>query len=164
MRRVQTLLLLVGIVLLVAGVTSAQSISWLSFRVSHSEALPDMEVRLLNLLNQTRREHNLPPLVMDEAFRRAARAHSQDMALQGYYGHDAPAGESFGGRLSHFVVIRGPVGENITIKATAEEANRAFVASPPHLENMLDPRFHRVGIGISAAGPESKMITEDFAD
>jgi len=163
MRQIQTFALLVGIILLVGGVTSAQSISWLSFRASQSEVFPGMEAQLLTLLNQTRREHQLPPLVMDESLRRAARAHSLDMALRGYYGHFTPENESPAQRLAHFVMIRGLLGENITINATAEEANRALVASPSHLENMLEPRFHRVGIGIASAGPESKMITENFA-
>jgi uncharacterized protein YkwD len=162
MRHIRTIVLLVGIILLVGGVTSAQSISWLNFRASQSEVFPGMEVQLLNLLNETRQEHGLPPLVMNERLRRAARAHSQDMALRGYYGHYTPGNESPVQRLAHFIVTRGPIGENITINATAEGANSAFVASPSHLANMLDPRFHRVGIGITSAGPESKMITEDF--
>ncbi|MHB8732672.1 MAG: CAP domain-containing protein [bacterium] len=163
MRHFQTLALLVGIMLLVGGVTSAQSIFWLSFRASQSEVVPGMEVQLLTLLNQTRREHKLPPLVMDESLRRAARAHSLDMASRGYYGHFTPEHESPAQRVARFVVIRGRLGENITINATAEEANKALVASPAHLENMLESGFHRVGIGIASAGPESKMITEDFA-
>lgn len=83
MRHLQTLALLVGIILLVGGVTSAQSISWLSFRASQSEVFPGMEVQLLTLLNQTRREHQLPPLVMDESLRRAARAHSLELSKHG---------------------------------------------------------------------------------
>lgn len=116
------------------------------------------------LLNQTRREHGLPPLVMDETLRRAARAHSQDMALRGYYGHDTPDGTPFTERLASVMIINGLVGENITIETSIEEANRAFVASRGHLANMIEPKFHRVGIGIATTGSPSLMITEDFAE
>jgi uncharacterized protein YkwD len=149
---------------IVDGVACAQSIHWLDRRASQSEVCADRELQLLALLNQTRREHGLPPLVMDETLRRAARAHSQDMALRGYYGHDTPDGTPFTERLASVMIINGLVGENITIETSIEEANRAFVASRGHLANMIEPKFHRVGIGIATTGSPSLMITEDFAE
>ncbi len=149
---------------IVGRVACAQSIHWLDRRASQSEVCPDMELQLLALLNQTRQEHGLSPLIMDETLRRAARAHSQDMALRGYYGHDTPDGKPFNDRLAGVMIINGLVGENITIQTSAEDANRAFVASQEHLANMIELKFHRVGIGIATTGSPSLMITEDFAE
>jgi uncharacterized protein YkwD len=149
---------------IVGRVACAQNIHWLDRRASQSEVCPDMELQLLVLLNQTRQEHELSPLVMDETLRRAARAHSQDMALRGYYGHDTPDGRTFNDRLAGVMILNGLVGENITIQTSAEEANRAFTASREHLSNMIEPKFHRVGIGVATTGSPSLMITEDFAE
>lgn len=135
----------------------------LDYHVPQSEIRPDAEVQLLDLLNRTRRARGLPPLVMDGSLRFVARAHSQDMARRGYFGHVTMSGQSFADRLSS-VVREGFVGENVAIAGTAEQANTAFAASPAHLGNMVEPRFHRVGIGVATAGALGMMVTEDFAE
>ena len=66
-------------------------------------------------------------------------------------------------RLAGFLRPGSRIGENVAMVQTVEEGQRAFVASQPHLQNMLDPRFHRVGIGVTTAGEMGIMITEDFS-
>lgn len=68
-----------------------------------STFVPDAEAQLLAMLNRTREEHHLVPLVMSEPLHRVARHHSHDMALQGYVGHRSRQGESFLTRLSGMV-------------------------------------------------------------
>jgi uncharacterized protein YkwD len=124
---------------------------------------PDAEQKLLELLNSVRGNHGLPPLRMDHALQTAARAHSRDMAIGGYVGHGSPSGLSAIDRLSH-VVAWGLVGENVTFAVSCSAANRALVASRGHLANILEPRFHRVGIGVFSAGRWGMAITQDFAE
>jgi uncharacterized protein YkwD len=135
----------------------------LSPLISPAEVDPDAEDQLLDLLNQVRATHGLPSLVMDRELRFAARAHSHDMASRGYFGHGTPEGQSLVERLSS-VVRRGLVGENIAIAPDVRQANHLFVASSGHLHNMLEPKFRRVGIGITDAGPMGLAVTEDFAE
>jgi len=66
-------------------------------------------------------------------------------------------------RLAGFLRPGSRIGENVAMVQTVEEGQRAFVASQSHLQNMLDPRFHRVGIGVTTAGAMGIMITEDFS-
>jgi len=128
-----------------------------------SEFVPDAEATLLALLNEARREHHLPALVMSPHLRQAARLHSRDMAARGYLGHGTPGGASFVERISAFVRPGALVGENVVAAETPEQANSAFVSSRGHLENMLNPSFHVVGIGVATAGRIGLMVTEDFA-
>lgn len=128
-----------------------------------SEYVPTAEATLLALLNQVRGDHHLPPLVANGNLHEAARLHSRDMAVQGYVGHGSRGGQSFIERLEAFVRPGTLVGENVIVAETPEEANGAFLASPGHLENMLNPRFHAVGIGVATAGRVGLIITEDFA-
>jgi uncharacterized protein YkwD len=150
-------------------IASAQSYSDASVmvaldeRTTQSADQPDAEQQLLALLNSVRAQHRLPPLRMDRSLREVARAHSRDMATGGYVGHGSPAGMSALDRLSH-VVSRGLVGENVTFAISCGAANRALVASPGHLENILEPRFHRVGIGVFSAGQLGMAVTQDFAE
>jgi uncharacterized protein YkwD len=150
-------------------IASAQSYSDASVmvaldqRTSHSVNEPDAEQQLLALLNSVRAEHRLPPLRMDRSLQAVARAHSHDMATGGYVGHGSPMGPSALDRLSH-IVLRGLVGENVTFAVSCSAANRALVASDGHLENIIEPRFHRVGIGVYSAGPLGMAVTQDFAE
>lgn len=132
-------------------------------RASDSTVEPGAEQQLLTLLNSVRTEHGVPPLRMDRGLQAAARAHSRDMATGGYVGHGNLLGVSAIDRLSH-VVVRGLVGENVTFAVSCHAANRALVASAGHLANILDPRFHRVGIGVFSAGSLGMAVTQDFAE
>ncbi|HYM70132.1 MAG TPA: CAP domain-containing protein [bacterium] len=139
------------------------SVVVLGYRAPASTVVPDEEVELLAMMNEIRTARRLPPLLMSAALRTVARDHSRDMALSGYVGHDSPQGQSFLTRLSN-VVLRGTVvGENVTAALTVEQAHNAFIHSPGHLKNILDPEFRSVGVGIATAGAVGFMVTEDFS-
>ena len=125
---------------------------------------PLAEARLLDLVNRTRSRSGLPPLMMAHSLQAAARAHSQDMAIRGYIGHNTPEGLSVRDRLARVIRPAGVVAENVATARTAEQAHRALVASPAHRHNILAARFHQVGIGIVFEEQRGLIITEDFAE
>jgi uncharacterized protein YkwD len=53
----------------------------------------DLERRVHELINKTRRDHNLTALVFDERLARIARGHSRDMATRRFFSHTNPDGE-----------------------------------------------------------------------
>jgi uncharacterized protein YkwD len=130
--------------------------------VLQGAVLPEAEARLLAMVNRERRIHGVSPLMSDPSLRLAARQHAQDMAVRGYVGHDSLSGQTMRDRLAGFLRSGSRIGENVAMVQTVEEGQRAFVASQHHLRNMIDPGFHRVGIGVSTAGEMGIMITEDF--
>lgn len=131
-------------------------------RASRSAILPDAESRLLVLVNRARQTHGLSPLIVDPSLRAVARQHSRDMALQGYVGHGSSDGRALRDRLARFTHLGVRVYENVAVVQSIEQGHGAFVASPAHLRNMLDPAIRRVGIGVATAGEAGIMITEDF--
>jgi len=135
----------------------------IDLRTAETTAEPDAEHQLLAMLNSVRSQRGLPPLRMDRSLQQVARAHSHEMVTGGYVGHGSKNGESAIDRLSH-VVVHGLVGENVTFAVNCAAANRALVASKGHLANILEPRFHRVGIGIFSAGTMGLAVTQDFAE
>lgn len=143
--------------------TLPPAIAPLASGVEETTFVPDAEAQLLAMLNRTREEHHLAPLVMSEPLHRVARHHSHDMAVQGYVGHRSRQGESFLTRLSGVVPPGTFVGENVTAAATVTSAHAAFMHSPGHAENVLSPTFREVGIGVATAG-RLLIVTEDFAD
>ncbi len=161
---------LLGSVLSIPTVVRSQTASprpglvSLDYRAPGTEHDPTSEARLLGLLNDVRRGHNLVPLVMDAPLRAVARAHSRDMAVQGYFGHTSLSGQSFLDRVGSAVGGEVLIGENVVISQSAEQAHTAFTASPGHYKNMLEPKFRRVGIGVATVGKLGLMVTEDFSE
>jgi len=146
-----------------AAADMGRTVVALDVKAAHSEFAPDAEAVLLALINECRAGHHVPPVVMSALLRNVAREHSREMALEGFAGHGSPLGQSFLDRVSRVIPPGRFVGENVTVAVTVEDANRAFTASAGHLENILDPRFHSVGIGVASADSLGYTITEDFS-
>ena len=142
-----------------------------------TERLQALDGQILTRLNATRAAHGLRPLVVSGELENAAVAHSRDLIQAGVFQHDSPDGTSFVQRLKHFYSPSGysswTAGENIlynTADIDAETAIQAWLDSPPHRENMLDPDWREVGIGSVHAstaggtfgGAPTWVITMDF--
>lgn len=46
----------------------------------------------------------------------------------------------------------------------AQIAQEGLMQSPGHRENILDPQYHRVGIGAYSAGPFRTMFSQEFTN
>jgi uncharacterized protein YkwD len=117
------------------------------------------EYAIVHAMNVVRANNGVRPLRMGRALTRAARSHSVDMARRGYFDHGA-----FVQRLRGFGVRAPFIGENLasgTQPLTALAIVRMWIASPPHRQNLLDPSFRRIGVGV--AGGSTKLVTADFA-
>jgi uncharacterized protein YkwD len=55
-------------------------------------------------------------------------------------------------------------GENVAHNLDVTHAHRAQWASPSHRENLLQPRFDRIGIGVALDPDGSIWVCEVFAD
>ena len=132
---------------------------------------------LLTQLNQARVSHGLTPFTLNSQLSEAAVEHSNEMAQQGYFGHDSASGQPFWKRIELYYPTGKDhywsVGENILWSAgsvDASSAMRAWMASPDHRANILSTTWHQVGIGaVSAAhapgtfgGQSVTVITTDF--
>jgi len=113
---------------------------------------------IVRAMNSVRAAYGVRPLRTGRALTRAARAHSADMARNGYFDHG-----DFIRRLRRFGVRLPYVGENLAYGTSGLSAGaivRMWIASPPHRQNLLDPGFQRVGVGM--AGGAKMLITADF--
>ena len=126
--------------------------------------LPLDEGRLLALTNRERALRGLPPLSLNASLRAAARAQARDMALWGYVGHLSRFGLGVRDRMALYLRPGLRIGENLAFVQTIEQGHLAFLGSWAHLQNILDPMFRRVGIGVATMGGSGIMIAEDFSD
>lgn len=140
----------------------AAACSSASARISVSdETISTAASATLCLLNRERTTRGLKPLKIDRDLTKAAVAHSQDMVRRGYFEHESPNGRSpFDRILSTRYVPRGAtwtLGENIGwgTESLAQPLAlvKAWMNSPGHRRNVLDPRFREIGIGIVVGVP-----------
>lgn len=130
--------------------------------VSAAEA----EHRLLELANEERRRLGLPPLVPAPALQAMARAHSQDMAESGFFGHRSPRRGDFGERFRATGWRALRAAENLSKSESILEAHAGLMASPAHRSNILSRHFTHVGIGVATRkgplGGTELVITQVF--
>lgn len=106
-------------------------------------------VNLARASARTCGEHAYPPapaLTWSEPLTAAALAHSTDMAAKKYFSHRAPDGSMVGERATRARYSWRVVGENIAGGQTsADEVVAAWLASPGHCSNIMEPRFTDMG-------------------
>jgi uncharacterized protein YkwD len=106
------------------------------------------ENEVVRLTNELRRAHGLPAVQISEVLRRAARAHSDDMAIRRFFDHVDPNGRTPFDRMRAHGHAR-PAAENIAHgQHTPEEAMGAWLRSPGHRANLLLPDVRQLGVGL----------------
>lgn len=134
----------------------------LPFKVATSKPRPDLEKRMLDLVNQERRANGLPPLAPDPEQTEVARRHSADMFTRGYFAHDTPEGITPFDRMREAGVRFITAGENLALAPTIEVAHTGLMNSPGHRANILRKEFGRVGIGVMDGGMRGLMVSQEF--
>ncbi len=99
------------------------------------------EAAFVDALNAVRADVGLPPFAVDTQLADLARGHAERMADAGEIFHASPISEGYVGPWSK-------IGENVGVGASIEVLVDAFVASPGHYANIVDPAFTQVGIGV----------------
>jgi uncharacterized protein YkwD len=128
----------------------------------------------LCLINAERSAHGVRPLRLDQRLSRASLRHSRDMVAHRYFAHDSRNGSAFSARIASTGWMSGRrswnVGENLAWGSGTLATPRAIVAawmhSAGHRHNILQARFHVIGIGIGAGAPtgngSGSTYTTDF--
>lgn len=137
---------------------------------------PSIGAQILALVNEARargrrcggrRFAGAAPLASDAALTRAATVHAEDMAAHGAFDHRGHDGSTPPARVSRagfgaFSVV----GENIAAGAMSPaEVVAGWLASAPHCENIMDPRFTAMGSGFAVNARSTELVywTQDFA-
>jgi len=176
-----------------SGVAAASEKAALSDVLSPKEQEFDAEQEFIEKINAERTERGLNALAVDPLLEGAARAHSREMAALGYFSHRSPvpglgtpldrylaglhpaglhpAGlhlanlHGLGGRTPGALLL----GENIYFCSVFSDvydvdyAHRALMSSPGHRANILEPRFTRIGLGVTRSAAGEFWVTEMFS-
>jgi uncharacterized protein YkwD len=134
----------------------------LPYTVATPRPRPELEARMLELVNGERVVAGLRPLVADSELTQVARQHSVDMFARGYFAHVTPEGRDPFERMREANVRFVTAGENLALAPTLQIAHTGLMRSPGHRANILQRDFGRVGIGIMDGGIHGLMVTQDF--
>ena len=100
-------------------------------------------------VNDVRRRHGLPPLAPSPLLDRVSQEHADDMLRRAYSGHRTPEGQGPSDR-ARADGYRSGIGENIVEQRfSAREALEAWLSSPDHRNNILDPGCRELGLGLA---------------
>ncbi len=127
----------------------------------------DAAKQLFALTNIDRTSNGLKALARDTRLGTVAVGRSEDMVRRGYFSHQIPPdGHTVVDELEALGVPFLLAGENIAWNnavdfATVDAASQDFNNSPRHRENLLDPRWDRMGTGVAEGGGR-KMYTVVF--
>lgn len=134
------------------------------FKNSHYIPRPDLEQEMLRLVNAERRKKMLRPLQADTQMREVAVLHAADMFVRGYFSHNSPEGTDPFMRMKQAGIRYRTAGENLAHANSLPLAHKGLMNSPGHRDNILNPRFGRLGIAILDAGNKGLMFVQEFRD
>jgi uncharacterized protein YkwD len=126
--------------------------------------------RALARTNAYRSQFNCPPLHENAQLEQAALAHSQDMALHGYFDHNSPSGQTPWDRIHAAGYQFSMAAENIAAGYPTPEAviDAFFNETPPndgHRRNLLNCSLRDVGFAYyyQKGSEYGSYWTQDFA-
>jgi uncharacterized protein YkwD len=98
---------------------------------------------------------------------KAAQAREDDMAAQEYFSHVSPQGIRAWSFIQAQCYGYRSAGENLAINFTdSETLVAAWMNSPGHRSNLLNPQFTEIGVGIAAGefkGHKTLYVVQLFA-
>lgn len=136
--------------------------------VSDSGCAPtEIERRAFEKTNAARKESGLPQLIWDAELCRMARAHSERMALGGFFDHITPEGLQLKERahqngILHFRVIAENIAYNKGYDDPAGFAVERWMVSTGHRANILYVGFQASAIGSYVSADGSTYLTQLF--
>jgi uncharacterized protein YkwD len=119
---------------------------------------------MVEKVNEERTKRGIGTVQFNEKLQDVARAHAKDMWNRSYFGHISPEGKDVGNRLQEAHVAYQIAGENLALAPTVSLAHNGLMESEGHRENILEPRFRKIGIGVISNGISGKMFVQVFSD
>jgi hypothetical protein len=118
---------------------------------AHADATAD---QFLAKINDLRTSKGLRPLALDASISAFAQSWTNQMAESNHLSHN-PNLASIPGNWTK-------AGENVGVGGDVDTLFQAFVNSPHHYANLVDPAYNLVGIGVAVASNGTLWTTHNF--
>lgn len=134
-----------------------------------------VEAEIREAVNEERVAHGREPLEQSEEIAKVASGHSENMAANDFYSHEAPDGDRVGDRYDEGGVMCSRGAENIyhlqyggpfyNETELAESAVNSWMNSPGHRRSLLSKDYDEQGIGVAIierSGERHLYVTQNF--
>ena len=156
------------------GLTPSASMNWPAMTISNPAAFQgvsasEAESQMTAFVNAARSENGLQVLTPNAVLVRAARAHSREMYQRDYFSHTSPT-NGLTTPMDRYKSTLGwqptwaYLGENLFYcsEVNPELGHKCLMASPEHRDNILNPRYEQVGVGVYISPDGRFWVTELF--
>jgi len=115
---------------------------------------------IVDLANQARSEVNLAPLKLNAKLNVSAQGKAADMMAKQYFAHISPEGVEPWFWFDQAGYNYTYAGENLALGfETAEGVHKAWMNSPGHRDNIINPNYNDIGIAIIYGDYEGSFTT-----
>lgn len=122
--------------------------------------------RVLELTNSERAKVGAPALQLNFLLNEAAQRKAGDMFAFNYWAHNSPSGRDPWTFFKEVGYRYLSAGENLARDFSSPEAVvSAWMASPSHRENLLNPKYQEIGISVvdgTLGGAETTLVVQLF--
>lgn len=126
------------------------------------DSLNSMERNMLERVNEERRKNDLTPLSIDYRLTKVARIKAQDMVDNDYFSHYSPTYGSPFDMMNKFGIEYIQAAENLAGNSSVERAHNSLMGSSGHRQNILNPGFTHIGIGVKASDRYGYIFVQMF--
>lgn len=151
------------LILLVFKIVFASLIFYLPKTVFFADVTKSI---LFNVTNQEREALGFNALTENPKLNEAAYQKAQDMLRNDYFSHQSPDGLTPWYWFKQADYVYRAAGENLAIGfLDSEEVVRAWLESPSHRSNLLNPGFKEMGIAVLTGdfnGKETTVVVQHF--
>jgi len=134
----------------------------------HSD-LTAVEREIVRLVNQERIRRGLPALAVSDQLSEAARRQAELIAERRQLSHRFPGQPILSERIAATGLHFDSAGENASetsdtgdVLRDAADAQGTLMLSPPHRENILNPKYNAIGVAAASSGGHVWLV-QDFA-
>jgi hypothetical protein len=169
-------LLKTNVLFIFLGFVLLSQVALLSGLVNRTIAyLPNFQDMLASVLpgvlslqtNDYRQENQVSSLKQNAMLAEAAEMKAQDMAAKGYFAHIGPNNEKPWVWMQKVGYSYSYAGENLAINfVDSSDVTKAWINSPAHKKNLINPNFTETGIGTADGmyeGKETTFVVQFFA-
>ncbi|MBI5457962.1 hypothetical protein HY971_04550 [Candidatus Kaiserbacteria bacterium] len=121
-----------------------------TFIVRSGQGAAVVSAVLVDLANSDRASNMVGGLTVNPVLTAAAQAKADDMAAKGYFAHVSPDGRDSWYWFKQAGYSFSYAGENLAVDfSDSADVERAWMNSPTHHDNLLDPHFTEIGIALA---------------
>ena len=121
---------------------------------------------VIELTNKEREKYGLPALKENSMLNTAAARKAANMFEENYWAHYSPSGKDPWGFIQGAGYRFSYAGENLARSFyNAQDVVNAWMASPTHRENILNPKYQDIGIAVADGillGQHTTLIVQEF--